>query len=532
LVEAVIVGPLLVEWSAARVRIAVAMDERAALMRAAGAAGTNSVEALVLATEDGITVKSQAARSTMRRAADRRSKQLAALLAEAQALYAGFVDKLWAYRVLDPACGSGNFLYLSLLALKDMELRVSIDAEVLGLEPALPLIGPEAVLGLEINPYAAELARVSVWIGHIQWARRNGFPPPSDPILRTLATIECRDAVLAPDGSAALWPTATAIVGNPPFLGGKRLRNVLGDAYCDQLFAAYEGLVPAEADLVCYWFARAQAAVVDGRVARVGLVATNSIRGGANRRVLESIVETNAIMAAWSDEAWTLDGAAVRVSLVCWGRELAIAPLLDGIAVTVIHADLTAGKADLTTVRRLAENVGVVFMGDTKGGAFDVPGVLARQWLKLPVNPNGRPNSDVLRPWANGMDIARRPSDTWIIDFGWTMRECDAAYYAAPFAYVVDHVRSVRATNKREAYAQAWWRHVEARQGMRKATKGASRFIVTPRVAKHRLFTWIDASVLPDSRLFAVARDDDCTFGILHSRLHEELSLATWSLGS
>ncbi|HJS87950.1 MAG TPA: DNA methyltransferase, partial [Acetobacteraceae bacterium] len=149
------------------------------------------------------------------------------------------------------------FLYMSLLALKDMELRVSIEAETFGLDPALPLIGPESVLGIEINPYAAELARVSVWIGHIQWARRNGFPLPADPVLRPLQTIECRDAVLAPDGSPAHWPAANAIIGNPPFLGGKRLRNVLGDAYCDQLFAAYGGQVPAEADLVCYWLARA-----------------------------------------------------------------------------------------------------------------------------------------------------------------------------------------------------------------------------------------------------------------------------------
>ncbi len=420
-------------------------------------------------------------------------------------------------------------MYLSLLALKDLELRVSIDAEELGLEPSLAMIGPETVLGIEINPYAAELARVSVWIGHIQWARRNGFPPPSDPILRTLDTIECRDALLAPDGSVASWPAANATVGNPAFLGGKRLRTVLGDSYCDRLFAAYEGQVPAEADLVCYWFARAQGAVADGRTERVGMVATNSIRGGANRRVLETIAQAGAITTAWSDEAWTLDGAAVRVSLVCWGRARAIAPVLDGVEVPEIHSDLTAGKANLTTARRLPENVGVVFMGDTKGGAFDVPGDLARQWLKLPVNANGRPNADVLRRWANGMDIARRPSDTWIIDFGWTMSESDAAYYAAPFAHVVEHVRSVRVTNKRVAYAHAWWRHVEARQGMHNALKGKWRFIVTPRVAKHRLFTWADASVVPDSRLFAFARDDDCTFGILHSRLHEGWSLATCS---
>jgi type II restriction/modification system DNA methylase subunit YeeA len=287
--------------------------------------------------------------------------------------------------------------------------------------------------------------------------------------------------------------------------------------------------VPAEADLVCYWFARAQAAITEGQATRAGLVATNSIRGGANRRVLEPLAQAGAITDAWGDEPWTLDGAAVRVSLVCWGRDRAVIPTLDGAAVPAIHADLTAGAADLTTACKLAENAGVAFMGDTKGGAFDMPGELARRWLLLPSNPNGRPNADVLRPWANGMDVTRRPSDTWIIDFGWTMTEAEAAYFSAPYAHVVANVQPVRATNNRQAYAREWWRHVEARQGMHRALKGLSRFIVTPRVAKHRTFSWLEAPTLPDRRLFVFARDDDAFFGILQSRLHEIWSLATAS---
>ena len=157
-------------------------------------------------------------------------------------------------------------------------------------------------------------------------------------------------------------------------------------------------------------------------------------------------------------------------------------------------------------------------------------GELARQWLLLPSNPNGRPNADVLRPWANGMDVTRRPSDTWIIDFGWTMTEGQAAYYTAPYAHVVEHVRPVRATNKREVYARDWWRHVEARQGMHRALTGLTRFIVTPTVAKHRLFTWMSSPTLPDHQLIVVARGDDVTFGVLHSRFHElwAVRLGTW----
>jgi type II restriction/modification system DNA methylase subunit YeeA len=287
--------------------------------------------------------------------------------------------------------------------------------------------------------------------------------------------------------------------------------------------------VPAEADLVCTWFAQAQAAMAAGRAERAGLVATNSIRGGANRRVLEPLAAAGVLSEAWADEPWMLDGAAVRVSLVCWGRERAAAALLDGAAVGLIHADLTAGGADLTTARRLAENAGVAFMGDTKGGAFDVPGALARRWLTLPSNANGRPNSDVVRPWANGMDVTRRPSDTWIVDFGWRMSEAEAAFYAQPYAHVAKLVR-VQAEAKRAAYTRTWWRHTRPRPEMHKALAKLSRFIVTPRVAKHRLFVWMCAPILPDSATIVIARDDDAMFGILHSRFHEvwALRMGTW----
>jgi type II restriction/modification system DNA methylase subunit YeeA len=442
-----------------------------------------------------------------------------------------FLQRLRAFRVLDPACGSGNFLYLSLLALKDLEHAAMTDAEALGLQREFYGVGPEQVLGIEINPYAAELARVSVWIGDIQWARRHGFLPSQDPVLRKLDTIDCRDAVLAEDGTPAAWPKVDVIVGNPPFLGGKRLRFVLGDETTESLFAAYAGRVPAEADLVCYWFERAREQLAEGAAKRIGLVATNSIRGGANRIVLDRMESAAVLYEAWSDEPWTLDGAAVRVSLICCAtHDPGQRPRLDGVEVENIHADLTGAPGlDLTRAKALAENKGVAFMGDTKGGAFDVPGDLARQWLLLPSNPNGRPNSDVLRPWANGMDVARRPSDTWIIDFGWTMSEDEAAYYAAPFSYIAKHVRPVRATNNRAAYAREWWRHVEARQGMNKTLTGLSRFIVTPEVAKHRVFAWMTRPTLPDHKLQVIAREDDATFGILQSRFHELWALAVGS---
>jgi type II restriction/modification system DNA methylase subunit YeeA len=470
----------------------------------------------------GVLTKAQKAKSASARTKARD---------QAVVIYRAFMDRLRAFRVLDPACGSGNFLYLALLALKDLEHRASIEAEAMGLQREFPQIGPASVKGIEINPYAAELARVSVWIGEIQWMRRNGFGVSRDPILKPLETIECRDAILNLDGSEAAWPDADVVIGNPPFLGGKLLRTVLSSKYVDRLFKAYAGRVPAEADLVTYWFSKAWELMRGGQLNRVGLVATNSIRGGANRRVIEPIKNDGIIFDAWDDEAWVVDGAAVCVSIICF-VPAGNAPVatLNGLRVPQINADLTGRTVDLTKAFRLAENGNVAFMGDTKGGAFDIAGDLARKWLALPLNPNGLGNANVLRPWMNGMDVTRRSAGKWIVDFGWRMDEEEAALFETPFNHIHEKVKPERDTNNREAYRRFWWRHVEPRQGMWAALAGQPRYIVTPTVAKHRLFAWLQASVCPDHQLIAIARGDDTTFGILHSRFHEawSLGLCTW----
>jgi len=446
----------------------------------------------------------------------------------AQAAFLGYLEQLKAFRVLDPACGSGNFLYLTLRALKDLEHRANLDAEALGLQRQLGIeTGPANVLGIELNPYAAELARVTVWIGEIQWMLKHGYAIRRDPILAPLDHIACRDALLTPDGSEADWPQADVIVGNPPFLGDKKMRAELGDAYTDTLRKTYAGRVPGGADLVTYWFEKARAQIAAGRARAAGLVATNSIRGGANRKVLDHIVQALPIFDAWSDEPWFNDGAAVRVSLVCFGRHEG--PVrLDGREVPAIHADLTAAQEaqvglDLTRAAPLAENLSCAYQGVIKVGAFDIPGDLARQWLAQP-NPHGRPNADVVKPWANGMDITRRPSDTWIIDFGTETTEGEAALYELPFAHLANSVRAAR-HGKREAIASKWWLHTRPRPEMRQALLNLGRYIITARVAKHRLFAWLPVVVLPDSATVAIARADDTTFGILHSRFHELWSL-------
>ena len=437
-----------------------------------------------------------------------------------------FLERLRTFSVLDPACGSGNFLYLALHALKDLEHRVQLEAEEMGFQRSVPSVGPTNVKGIEINPYAAELARVSVWIGEIQWMRRNGFLGDTSPILKPLDTIECRDAVLTEDGAEPDWPAADVVIGNPPFLGNRKQRRELGDTYIETLRSTYRKHVSGSPDLVCYWFAKAGRLVAEGKAERAGLVATNSIRGGTSRLVLDRILEDLSIYDAWSDEPWVVEGAAVRVSLVCFAPKGAERPAsLDGKAVQQrINADLTSGL-DLTAAASLTQNKGVAFQGDIKRGAFDVAGDLARKWLRLPTNPNGRPNADVLRPWVNGLDVTRRPAGKWIVDFGTSMVESQAALYEAPFAHIKEHVKGERQKNREPASRLYWHRHWNPRPAMLGAVEGLSRYIGTPRLAKHRLFTWCDAVTCPDCQLIVVARDDDTTFGILHSRFHEAWAL-------
>ncbi len=444
----------------------------------------------------------------------------------AERLLREFLGRLRGFRILDPACGSGNFLYLALRALKDLEHRIQLEAHALGLGRQFPSIGPASVKGIEINPYAAELAHAAVWIGEIQWMQRNGFGLNRRPILDYLENIEHRDALLTEDGGAPEWPEADVVIGNPPFLGDRVMRDGLGHSYTERLRRTYQGSVPASADLVCYWFSRACDLVTQGKVARAGLVATNSIRGGNNRAVLDRIVERGAIFDAWSDEPWVVDGAAVRVSLVCFGsKDANDAIYLNGAAAKRIHADLTEGSVDITQASRLDSNQGIAFLGVNKNGAFDIPGDLAREWLQLPSNPNGRPNADVLKPRVIGRDLSRRPSDGWIIDFGSTMSETDAALYEAPFTYVSEYVKPVRQRNRIRQLRDEWWRHWRPRPAMWQALDGLSRYIATPTLSKHRLFAWFDRSVCPDHQLIVIARNDDTTFGILHSRFHQLWSL-------
>lgn len=494
--------------------------------------------------------------------------------ARAELLRDQFIDRLCGLSILDPACGSGNFLYLALQAVKDLEYKALLECEALLLRRALPRVSPRILHGIEINPLAAELARTVIWIGDIQWGIRNGLTHRPEPILEKLDSIECRDALIdwgdvagqgsslpprggemerggvppgegSPSGTPptpapphegegfasrrpaieAPWPAAEFIIGNPPFLGGKKLRGGLGDDCVETLFRVFDGKVPREADLVTYWFEKARQQIAAGRTRRAGLVSTNSLRGGANRRVVERLVADAPIFQAWADEPWVIDGAAVRVSLVCFGRrEDGEGLALDGLPVEAINSDLTALAADLTKAKRLRENEGIAFQGIITRGPFEVDGTTARSWLTVSLNPNGRPNSDVLLPIINGADIMRRTRDQWVVDFS-RKTLLASQLYEDPFECVAEGAKAARSKARDKEALETWWVIWRARWDYRETAMVLPRAIFTPRVAKFRVFAFFSQPTLPDDALIAVARDDDTSFGLLHSRFHEAWSL-------
>jgi len=533
----------------------------------------------------------------------------------------GFVHRLASVRILDPACGSGNFLYVAIQQLLDLEKEVITHAARPDIGLGLfPRVRPTQLHGIEINPYAAELAQVVIWIGYLQWMRDNGFAAPRDPILEPLQTIENRDAILAfappeprgptevvpkprastrvvpeprvstraddsrppkdrsdarqprdmnvaarakrahrapePRSSSrvraeprdssraetashavnssgpgpprdmnvaararpAPWPDADFIIGNPPFLGSKLFRQQgLDDDYIEALFTAYD--LPNTSDLCCYWFERARQEIEGNPSIRAGLLATQGIRGGANRRVLERIKQTGDIFMAWSDREWVLDGAAVHVSIVGVDGRLQAERVLDGHPIGQINSDLTEG-ADTSSAKIIGANQNIAYMGDTKVGPFDIKLDVARTLLASP-NPHGRSNADVVRPWANGLDLTRRWRSMWIVDFPPGMSLEDASLYEAPFEHVRQHVHPMRRTARSgDATGVPWWIHQRPRPEMRAALP-KTRFVATPNLTKYRAFAFLSSSVLPDHQLIAFARSDDYFFGALHSSIHE-----------
>ena len=455
---------------------------------------------------------------------------------------AAFLKKLRKLIVLDPACGSGNFLYVSLQMLLDLEKEVITFATLLGFHFS-PEVGVQQLKAIEINPYAFELAQVSVQIGFLQWRRDNGFDNDRSPVLQNLDGFQNEDALLVPHFRSKAktlkeaqagehaedialkfytereWPKCDVIVSNPPFLGDKLMRGELGDGYVEELRRIYGNRIPGQSDLCCYWFEKARDLIEYKKCKRAGLLATQGIRGGANREVLKRIKKTGDIFFAESSRDWILAGANVHVSMVGFDAGHEKNRCLDRKRVQNIEPNLSA-VADSAKALPLPSNQRLCYLGVMKGGPFDLEDAEAVEMLRKP-NPHGRPNSDVLRPRVNAQDIVRRTGGGWIIDFGCEMAVDTASRYEAPFAHVEAVVKPLRLKNRRKSHAEYWWIHGEPRPGLRQVLHGLPRFLVTPEVSKHRVFVWLSDVFLADHQTRAFARADDFFFGVLQSRFHE-----------
>jgi hypothetical protein len=416
---------------------------------------------------------------------------------------------------------------VALRLLLDLWKAVSIFASEMGLAMMTPAPGvspsPQQLYGIEINAYAHELAQTTVWIGYLQWQHENGYRVELSPVLLPLNTIRQMDAILAYDEAGKpvepAWPAAEVIVGNPPFLGDKKMAGELGIRYVSDLRKLYAGRVRGGADLVAFWFERARYAIEKNKVRRVGLLATQSIRKGANQAVLRRIKDTGDIFFGESDRPWVLDGAAVRVSMVGFDDGSEKARCLDGKQTAQINADLTT-DVDITSAQRLDENQNLGFIGNQKSGPFDVSESEAEFLIGRASTEGIVNNRDVIKPWLNGSDITGRPKNKWIIDFGFDTPIDDAKKYRSVFALLESRIKHT---------SGKWWLHARPRPAMWSALRGLSRYVVTPRVAKHRVFVWASIETIPDSRTVVIASASDYMFGILHSRVHEVWSLATSS---
>lgn len=466
-----------------------------------------------------------------------------------------FHEKLAQVRVLDPACGTGNFLYVALELMKRLEgdvLEVLADLggqEALALETAS--VHPKQFFGMEINPRAAAIAGLVLWLGYLQWQLRNRGVV-ADPVLERLETITVGDAVLA--GTPAHprrpdWPEADYIVGNPPFIGGKDLRGRLGDAYATALWAAHPK-INRSADFVMYWWDRAAERLTDKgtRLKRFGFVTTNSITQAFSRRVIArrlGAAKPVSLAMAIPDHPWTRatrDAAAVRIAMTVVEAGTAEGVLLtvlsdDGLdgdaprivfdsAVGRIHADLTVG-VDVTAASPLIANDRICSPGVKLHGAGFVISRSEAELLGLHSRPGAARH---LVDYVHGKDITGRSRGKMVVDlFG-----LDEAMVRRRFPEMYQHllrtVKRERDGNNRAAYRDNWWLFGEPRRELRAALAGLSRYIATVETAKHRTFQFLPGTVLPDNMIVCIASPDAYDLGVLSARPSLEWTYANSGL--
>ncbi|MGB3524692.1 MAG: DNA methyltransferase [Flavobacteriales bacterium] len=511
----------------------------------------------------------------------------------------GFLHQLATVKVLDPACGSGNFLYVTLELLKRLEGEVLNTLHELGATSKLELEGvmvtPANFHGIELNPRAAAIAEQVLWIGFLQWHLRThgNLHNLPEPIIKDLHNIQCRDAVLdydskteqrdadgqvvtkwdgrttkphpvtgaeVPDPEArepvysysnprpAKWPAVDYIVGNPPFIGNKRMRAALGDGYTDALRDAHPK-VPESCDFVMYWWDHAGKSVAEKKAKRFGFITTNSITQTFNRKIVSELLEAKkpiSLSFAIPDHPWvdSADGAAVRVAMTVGVSGKQQGQLLqvdtetdkegeDFTEVTfvkrqgTIHSDLTTG-ANVANAFPLKANEELASQGVTPlGTGFRLT---EEQIISAGYRIDALP--PVIKHYCIGRDIVQRWEEKYIIDF-YGLSEIEArTNYPALMQIIIDEVKPDRdakagRSKDADAYAKLWWQYAKPRQALRRAMVGLDAYIATCRTAKHRSFVMLDAKTLPDAKVVAIALNDYFHLGVLSSNLHVTWAIAT-----
>jgi hypothetical protein len=503
-----------------------------------------------------------------------------------------FHSRLAQTRVLDPACGTGNFLYVAMARLKELEgevveLLVDLGDKQYVAELSGHTITPENFVGVETNPRAAAIAQLVLWIGYLQWHFRvvGRDRMPEEPILRDVRTIRNEDALiewdsrfpqrdehgapvtrwdgitkrphpitgkLVPDEAArvevyayvnpraAHWPDADYVVGNPPFIGNKRMRQRLGDGYVEALRRAWPK-VPSDVDLVMYWWERCADLVRQGRIRGFGLVSTNSIRQITNRAVVARHMSSDpqlSIVFAIPDHPWRDEetNAAVRVAMtvglsgartgtlrtvVAERRTREGTDVLFEDSVGYINSDLSTGP-DTTTATVLRANSGIAFMGIIPVGlGFRIDpqreGAICRELG----------GTAYLRRYLGGSDLTDNKPSSLIIDVGALSEERLKSDYPLTYQHLWNEVKPHREAAERKNHRVQWWRFGEVRVEMRRALSGLSRYVATTETAKHRVFSFLDGDILPDQKIRVIARDDPYVLGILSSRIHRVWADAT-----
>lgn len=501
-----------------------------------------------------------------------------------------FHYRLCQIRVLDPACGSGNFLYVALEHLKRLEGEVlntirDLSAGQQTFDTEGLTVDPHQFLGLEVNPRAAAIAEMVLWIGYLQWHYRlYGKLSLPEPILRDFRNIEHRDALIDYDGREPVfdengsaktiwdgvsykksittgelvpdeaqrvpiysylnprkvdWPKSNFIIGNPPFIGEKRMRDALGDGYVDAVREAYSEL-PA-CDFVMYWWHKAAELLDLQQIQQFGFITTNSITQSKNRAITQPFLEKSlSLRFAIPDHPWvdSTDGAAVRIAMTVCEKAPAVGYLLrlrservsEGEAREVefeerrgaIFADLSIG-APLLDAEPLTSNNGIVFQGvKLVGDGFLLGPEQRDHWLQ-----QNRAWAPFLPQLVSGTDITKRREPRYCIDFFGL--EADEAKKRFPpgFQQLVDSVKPHRENNKDRFFRERWWLFGRGRGEMRQAISALPRYIATSEVSKHRYFVFLDSDeTLADGSCAVVAVEDAFFLGCLSSRLHIRWALA------